>query len=249
LDNKRFISQLLFQIAGKNALHVVLCKNMKNNLINKYACKHVITLSNIVLLHSVNSTSNRKKIRAIGYLSNITEEKGARDVIKLAEAIREHGLPIKFKVAGPCQDVQLKKALLDAHEKGIIDWLGPVYDEKKEDFWNSIDIFVFPTRYKNEAEPLVVWEAILAGIPVIAMDRGCISEQIGQAGSFLPSDADFVQFTLEQLADWNDNPENYLHLLNEIRQKQINIQTRADEQWKEFISYLEVENSLGNEIG
>ena len=45
-------------------------------------------------------------------------------------------------------------------------------------FIGSLDIFLFPTNYANEAEPLVIYEAMRRGVYVIACDRGAISEML-----------------------------------------------------------------------
>jgi len=64
-------------------------------------------------------------------------------------------------------------------------------------------VFVFPTRYRNEAEPLVVLEALRAGCPVIAYARGCIAEMLGQGGGFaIPIGTEFVGPALDQLEVW-----------------------------------------------
>jgi glycosyltransferase involved in cell wall biosynthesis len=52
-----------------------------------------------------------------------------------------------------------------------------------------LDIFLFPTRYVNEAEPLVIYEAMRRGVHVIACDRGSIAEMLRDgAGLVLPAE-------------------------------------------------------------
>ena len=58
----------------------------------------------------------------------------------------------------------------------VIDYVGPRYGRDKDAFYDSIDVLVFPTQ--NEAEPLVVHEAIERGVPVIAYGSGAIPEII-----------------------------------------------------------------------
>ena len=72
--------------------------------------------------------------------------------------------------------------------------LGPVHGAAKARFFAMIDVFVFPTRYAHEADPLVVWEALAAGRPVIAYARGCIREQVGDAGLLIEVHQSFVPF-------------------------------------------------------
>ena len=75
-----------------------------------------------------------------------------------------------------------------------------------------MDAFVFPTKYNNEAEPLVVWEALAAGIPVIAYDRGCIQRQVALAGKIIPKENDFVTDSLTVLHEWMIHPAIYRNI-------------------------------------
>lgn len=81
--------------------------------------------------------------------------------------------------------------------------MGPVYGADKDRFYQQLDIFLFPTNYANEAEPLVVYEAMRRGVYVIACDRGAISEMLGNgAGSAFSMDA-MVESAVQRIAEFN----------------------------------------------
>lgn len=241
LVKKRIVTSILFHIAGRNTIHVALCKNMKKELQKKYGCERVIVLSNSVLLCLDAPQTSRRQIEMIGYLSNITKEKGGWDIVRLADTSREAGLPVRFKIAGPCQDADLRSTLQRAHAAGNLKWIGPVYDDDKLAFLSSIDVFLFPSHYQNEAEPLVVWEALMSGIPVIAYDRGCIFAQVGQAGELLPQDADFVESTMALLDAWINKPEIYGRYAEAAQNKLGDVARSAGDQWNDFLLALEGE--------
>lgn len=239
LEKKSSLSAFLFRLAGGGATHVVLCESMKAKLQKKYGTRLVLILPNLALLQPDELNKNRSNVKTIGYLSNITREKGGRDFIRLAEAIQERGWPIKCRIAGPCQDLILIRELQEAHEQGFLEWVGPLYGGQKNEFWNSIDLFVFPTKYENEAEPLVVWEALLFENPVIAYDRGCISAQVGGAGKMISNDEDFVISAMKQIELWQVDPQVYRDCVQEAIKLKKTAKAKAEKQWKEFIFNLQ----------
>jgi glycosyltransferase involved in cell wall biosynthesis len=211
---------------------------MKIKLQEKYGIMLVSVLSNLVLLWSDIPKKKEIKLRTIGFLSNITKEKGGWEVIRLAEAIRKRGWPIKLKVAGPCEDLRLLQSLQNAHDDNLLEWIGPVYAKQRDEFWSSIDLFVFPTNYKNEAEPLVVWEALLFENPVLAYDRGCISTQVGSAGKIISKSSIFVASAMEQLELWQENPQLYKNCVRDAAKIKESLKGNIENQWKEFLLML-----------
>ena len=84
-----------------------------------------------------------------------------------------------------------------------LEYAGPVYGADKESFYASIDLFIFPTRYRHEAEPLVVLEALAHGRPVIAFGRGCIPALLaGGVGQAVPLEANFAATAVELFTRW-----------------------------------------------
>ena len=68
-----------------------------------------------------------------------------------------------------------------------INYRGPVHGSNKKEFFNDIHIMLFPSRYKNEAQPLVVFEALSYGVPVICFNRGCIENMVDSTCGMLVS--------------------------------------------------------------
>ena len=73
------------------------------------------------------------------------------------------------------------------------------------DFLTTFDVFVLPSRF--EGFPLVLLEAMLAGLPVVATDVGSVAEAVqdGETGLLVPPDD--VQALNEALHTLLDDPD------------------------------------------
>lgn len=181
LERSRLLHSATFALHRQKTHHIVLCEIMRKKLIESYGLKNdkVDVLSNINFVKPADTeaASAAHKPVSIGFLSNITEEKGISDFLKLTDRLQD--LPLNFEIAGPIVDVSygwIRDLEVSSNRK--IRWVGALDEYAKARFFNRIDILVFPTRYRNEAEPLVIYEAMAAGVVVVAYDRGCIREMI-----------------------------------------------------------------------
>ncbi len=209
LQKKRRLTSLIFLISGEKTRHIVLCKTMAYRLKKHYQAQNVTIISNISFMPLLTGAT-RKKLKTIGFIGNITAEKGGFLMIQLAKAIASKQLPISVTIAGPCLEPTLSQALKKAEKEGMLKWIGPVYNKDKVTFFSSIDALIMPTQYADEAEPLVVWEALGTGSPVISYERGCILEQIkGVAGMTIKNNTNFVTNALKIIENWLSDPLNY----------------------------------------
>jgi len=185
--------------------HVVLCSEMGEQLCVRYPTlispAQVHVLSNAAFFEGGTARPDYadafSKLR-VGYISNITPEKGIRDVMALFSRCREAGLQLEMTVAGPCADESIRTQL-ETMSNGLepFTYLGAVYGESKQQFFQSLDVLVFPTRYANEAEPLVIYEAAEQGVPTVANARGCIASMVARCGGWaIADDALFVEQAL-----------------------------------------------------
>jgi glycosyltransferase involved in cell wall biosynthesis len=111
----------------------------------------------------------------IGILSNIKEDKGFEDLIKLSKRLKEEGIKFKFIIAG--KDLMNGYFQRMVFSKGLQDYfefLG--YIEDKKGFFNDIDLFLLPTYI--EGLPTSILEAMKYGVPVISTNVGGIPELI-----------------------------------------------------------------------
>lgn len=209
LDRNDPLAGFLIRAAGPSALHICLCQRMADLLIECYGPMRTIIVSNAVHCpptDRVRATPAALPLR-LGHLSNLSLEKGLDFVVDLAVAIKKQGIPVQLVLAGPAVDARVAAVLEAARSSLGVDLteLGPLYGPQKNQFFDSVDVFVFPSRYVNEAEPLVIFEALARGLPVVAIGRGCISELIGDAGLAVVPNGDFISLASAAIAVWSDD--------------------------------------------
>lgn len=207
LSTRRRLTGILVRAAGRYATHIALSDGMAERLRSLYGVASSVTVSNAVFfLGSSDSgiSEPRGDLCTLGFLGNIAAEKGIFLFLDLVMALQQSGLQLTGRIAGPFQDAatesRLRQRLLELKE---VEYVGAKYGVEKADFFDSIDVLVFPTLYVNEAEPLVILEAMQRAVPVIAYGRGCIPERVTpNCGCVIPSETSFVPEALEQIEIW-----------------------------------------------
>jgi len=207
------LTQLLLGLAGPQAEHIVLCNHMGCLLKDQYGrpALQLHVLSNAAFINSGRQLSipedNNTSPLHIGFLSNIAKEKGIDSFLDLVEAANKRGLMLQATIAGPFQDQETEQRVLDRvnHLGGCLQYIGPKYKGEKHAFLASLDVLLFPTKYIDEAAPLVIYEALANGVPVIAKERGSIRSIIKDGAGFVFSDSAFEASALSQLRLWSEN--------------------------------------------
>lgn len=205
LDKPTWLTRFLVAAAGSNAVHITQSPGMGDRLRHHYGIKRVIPISNAVLYGEASlSAPQRTRVAVVGFLSNVSAEKGICDFLDLLEETQRRGLPVSGKIAGGFDDDRIRKYVLERlGTLEHVEYVGPVHGTDKEAFFSSVDIFVFPTRYKNETEAKVNHEAMSRGIPVIAYGRGCIPEIVDETcGLVIDPEAPFVSGAIRKIERW-----------------------------------------------
>jgi glycosyltransferase involved in cell wall biosynthesis len=165
----------------RNEAHIVLSPNMGETLAKVYALSPaaVRVVSNAAFYDSDDDPRAPGDDAAplhLGFLSNITFEKGIVEFFGILERLHQCGVQYRAHIAGPVapEARQTFDKLLAAAKD--VEYVGPLYGAQKEQFYRQLDVFLFPTNYANEAEPLVIYEAMRQGVHVMACDRGSIAE-------------------------------------------------------------------------
>jgi glycosyltransferase involved in cell wall biosynthesis len=191
------LSRLLF--AGlRQEVHVVLSPHMGRELVRIYGLNeaNVRVVSNAAFFGVVPQPAFKHNIEGpirLGYLSNISLEKGIVEFFAVLAELARAGIGYKAEIAGPIATSaqQTFSSLLASSADAT--YCGPLYGQAKQDFYGNLDVLLFPSNYANEAEPLVIHEAIRSGTYVIACERGAIADILANgAGLVIPKSAFIV---------------------------------------------------------
>jgi len=203
---------LLARVMGKRGRHIVLCDTMKTGLQARYPWIRDAIFMELASAAFIPVTPRATRRMAedlrIGFLSNLIIEKGLDTCIDLLRQARKEGLPVQLAIAGAFPDAESESLVRSAELEfgSALEYCGRLSEEQKAAFLCSLDIFSFPTRYVNEAQPRAIIEAMCFGVPVITVTRGCIPCDIGgQGGLCIPVDTDFVEAVMPQIRQWCDD--------------------------------------------
>jgi glycosyltransferase involved in cell wall biosynthesis len=126
------------------------------------------------------------------WLSNLFHAKGIETLLAACAILRNQGIVCDLTIAGAEGDISERDlfALLSKYQmQATTNWLGPVFGTAKQTAFENADLFAFPSHYANEAQPLVVLEAMAAGVPVITSNIATLPEFVrnGETGRLCPA--------------------------------------------------------------
>jgi glycosyltransferase involved in cell wall biosynthesis len=243
LDERKSLTALLCWVAGSQARHIVLCEPMGKKIAAVYPqARRVVVLSNAAFIKPASASGLNKNGGSItvGFLGNISPEKGIDDVARLISVCAEQHIEVQFLIGGPTQDAPTQakvESLVKRHES--VEYLGPLAGAQKAAFFERIDLLVFPTRYKNEAEPLTILEALASSVPVMANDRGCICAMLPDQDRLCVAAPDaFAARASTLLAELREDPNLLLQMRLAAKARFDELQREAAIRLSELIGSL-----------
>lgn len=210
ITRHRLLTQLLVIAAGSRATHILASENLGHMLRRLYpVVARTYPLSAVIAAEPALNLMNKERsdLKTIGFISNISQDKGIFEFLELAEILKHRDFKLSILIAGPFQG-----AAVEAEVLSRLKWLpsakymGPAYGNSKIDFFNSIDLLLFPAR--KEYEGIIIYEAMSFGVPIIAWDSGCISEFVdSKVGHLVDANVDFKDEAYDSILKWYLAPE------------------------------------------
>ena len=111
--------------------------------------------------------------------------KGTEVLLQALSLLRERGCPVRLRAVGgfetPAYEAEIRALAHELHVADMIDWTGFTSDITSE--LARTDLLVLPSLF-GEGLPMVVLEAMAAGIPVVATNVEGVSEAVidGETG-------------------------------------------------------------------
>ena len=121
-------------------------------------------------------------IKRILFVSNLFPAKGMFDLLHIMKILKETGTEVQLYIVGEFMRRKYRRRFYRMRDKfrlnESVHLMGPRFGTEKWKAYQDADIFLFPTRFKQESFPLVVLEAMQFGLPVITSRIGAIPEII-----------------------------------------------------------------------
>lgn len=161
-----------------------LCQDVKKYVDrrNVYICPNGIPVGRDNVCVKREHLSN--EVPHLLFLSNLIISKGVLVLLDALAILRERGcLFVCDFVGGETGEMNadgFEEETKKRDLQGFAIYHGRKYGEEKEAFFNSADLFVFPTYYDKECFPIVLLEAMAHGLPCVSTNEGGIPDIIDE---------------------------------------------------------------------
>ena len=184
----RFVYDFLYRMLFKDARVILLSKLLYPD-IRKYVSEEKVSYC----ANGVNVPSIERVPEAVPrllFLSNIIRSKGVSVLMDACRLLKERGIDFRCSLVGALSaDYPGESLAAEIRERGLdafVAYEGPAYGEGKWEAFAKADVFVHPTL--NDSFPLVILEAMGAGLSVVTTIEGAIPEMVrdGEDGLVCP---------------------------------------------------------------
>lgn len=162
---KGFKKKLFYNILSMSDKGIVLSESLKKNMTPFIPDDKIYVLENFVedFLFETNVHKKFDKLRIV-FLSNLMQEKGIMDLLEALLLLKEQGIDFEAQIAGGIDSSMKEK--IDPYFEQLLEnvkYLGLVYGDEKKGLLEWGNIFVFPTYYTMEGQPISIFEAMATG--------------------------------------------------------------------------------------
>jgi colanic acid/amylovoran biosynthesis glycosyltransferase len=160
----------------------------------------------------------------IGTLGRLVEKKGFDLAVKAVAELKNQLPVVRLELAGDgplatALDTQIRESSLGE----TVVRIGSLENHQVKDWMQTLDLFVLPCRTDSNGDrdgiPVVLMEAMAAGIPVISTRLSGIPELIHDGESGLLVEEEDSQFLARQMYEVYSDPENTKRLAENARRR------------------------------
>lgn len=195
----------------KSSAGIVLSESLRNNFDGLLENVKVHVIKNFVQKEftSIEVAKKDDKLRIL-YLSNIMLEKGIFELLDSLKFLSERGTDFELVIAG-----KVEKGIEDFFKQTLssfgdnVKYIGTVYGKEKKEVLVNANMFVLPTYYSMEGQPISILEALATGNIIISTKHGGIPDIISDNNGFLIEPKSVEQLT-DILTKVSSNLPNYI---------------------------------------
>lgn len=174
---KGFKRVLFYFLVSRFTKGIVLSNSLKQNLTPFLEDKNIFSLPNFAqdYLYTEDKKFVKDELR-IFYLSNLMKEKGIFCLLNALKNLEKNNIIYKAKIAGNIDQNYSKEILKLFTELKNAEYIGIVNGDDKKSLLEWGNIFVLPTFYKMEGQPISILEAMATTNLVVTTNHAGISD-------------------------------------------------------------------------
>lgn len=157
------LKSLIFKFfLGSATKGIVLSESMRHNLDPFLLDSDIYAVGNFVepyLFENKQEKEADNELRIL-FLSNLMKEKGILDLLQALRQLEDSEFHFKAKIAGNIDPSSEKEILFLIDKLQNVEYCGVVYGDRKKELLLWSDIFILPTYYAMEGQPISILEAM-----------------------------------------------------------------------------------------
>ena len=166
-------------LISKASIGIALSESLRKNFDGLIPLTNVVVVENFVNdnLYQVNTKDKNCDRLRILYLSNLMTEKGILDLLDALLILKNNQIEFTAIIAGEVENgiEQIVKSKLNLLAPEV-SYVRTVRGEEKLQILKESNVFVLPTYYKMEGQPISILEAMATGNLVITTTQGGIPD-------------------------------------------------------------------------
>jgi len=217
---KKIIIKIILKRADKG---IVLSESLKGNLTPFMKDDKIFILYNFVedmLFEDKGENIFLADHLRILYLSNLMPEKGIFDLLDALELLKKKNIKFSAEIAGAI-DKENKNEVMQRMDSlaDNVEYLGIVKGDDKLNAFDKSNIFIFPTYYPMEGQPIAILEAMATGNIILTTNHAGIKDIIvdGKNGYFVKKNS--PDDIVDKLSDISENLSKYKELYEYNKQE------------------------------
>jgi len=229
-------------LISKATAGIVLSKSLKDNFKDLLNDEKIFIVENFANNELVSQSVLEKNINSLEilWLSNLMNEKGILDFFHALIILKQKNILFHAKIAGKIEEGLDSAIYSKLDELGdCVEYVGIVKGQEKIDLLKRANLFIFPTYYTMEGQPIALIEAMATGNIIITTYHAGIPDIINSTNGYLisPQDPDLLSKKIEFVSQ---------NLHAEMKRISIHNQIYVKEKFTEQVFAEKILNVINN---
>ena len=169
--------KIFYFLISKAKKGIVLSQSLKRNLTPFIDESKIFILYNFAedLLKTDSLLKNYTELRIV-FMSNLIAEKGIHEFLDALKILENKRISVEAKIAGQIDPENLDKLHRKINSIEKAEYIGIVKGFQKKELLEWSNVFVLPTYFQMEGQPISILEAMATGNVIISTKHGGIQD-------------------------------------------------------------------------